>query len=188
MSTIKSVTEIIADKKWPSETNKEFARMRGEYIHRAMQEMAASNWRTIPAWVGQFSEEYVSLVRAAQAMCGLEPLMIEKDVKLIIPDLLEIRGRVDVVAVDMFDRRILIDYKTEARPVYKHQEDKQYHDWAVQLSLYAEALEREGEIIDELRIIHLPKRDSMTCKTLKRIPLHEIIGDETEKKEAGYLS
>ena len=171
-----AVTDILEIKTYKGQANAEFAKMRGVFLHKALQEMASNGYRIIPDYVDQMSELYVSLYRASQLLQGLQakPIAVEKDVTLIIDGMPKIHGRADLIA-NINGKLTLIDYKTENRPVYKPEEEKQHEEWAKQLSLYAAALEQEGIHIDDLLVIHIPRKDSMTAIRLPILSVTEIL-------------
>lgn len=180
--TIRGVTTSRPHAAKPNHKNETAAAMRGRYIHTALAEMSASNFRKIPAWVDKSTEAYVS-IRRAQAWLldhDAETIMAERSVAYKTSDGTTVLGRIDLLAYitgdDGAKEIALIDYKTEDRRAYELDAQKQIRAWSYQLLEYIRGIPERYKP-DSAVIIHLPRQ------SVAKIRKAKVTACETDDKK-----
>ena len=170
MTEARAVTASIPHRRLPNATkNEEAAAKRGTYIHTALAEMSASNFREIPAWVDRTSEAYISIRRAQRWLLDheAETIMAERSVAYQAADGATVLGRIDLLAwitTDDGSREIaLIDYKTEDRRAYEIDAQKQIRAWSYQLTEYIRGIP-DRYTPSSAYIIHMPRQSVISIR------------------------
>lgn len=170
--TIRGVTSSRPHTAKPNYKNEVAATKRGTYIHAALAEMSADNFRTIPAWVDRSTEAYVSIRRAQTWLLShhAETIMAEREVTYQADDGTRVIGRVDLLAYITSDtgaREIaLIDYKTEERRTYETDARAQLQAWSYQLLEYIRGIPERYKP-SSAYIIHMPRQSVVNIRKAK---------------------